>query len=284
MHAQLDLVPDIIPENPNLLLEKPAGFGVLRFIAFQPTLRCLVCTSCGVVVDPITFYGHLSAQHSLYLKEDDRSKVEDLILSLDVKSYMELPRPSGPIAPYTWLKAPVLGYHCLVCKEYSTTGLKSTATRHIALCKKNHPVYLNIKNNQLCADAYVQQFSKLTGGKSYFRVYPGLVDCEKDGHFAQFFNSLPAAVRDGKSAYSSLSSRTDDNDFDAPPFLAKARWLDATKGFSLLKMRKRLALPPVGDPHHRIRGLGRRLLSKISTLAKVNVNLLAALNKWKKNG
>ena len=262
-------------------LEWPESLKPLRHIAYQRNLNALVCISCGILVLQENIFGHLKDQHHLSVSSQKKTSIEQSLNELGIKKGVIPPLPGGHIPPFPWLKPPVIGKYCRFCKVVSSPSEK-VIRKHIQLsaCGKKFAVDRDPKP---FGTTFMQRFTSHSVGKSWFRVYPALQNTDPQGRFARFFDDLSPEAKEGGAIYKSLLTPNQSylDRLDVSPFLSQVNWLGSTQSYSLFKMRKTVAIPSREDPYFPIKGLGRQLLSSISSLQGIQPRILSGLMAWR---
>jgi hypothetical protein len=129
----------------------------------------------------------------------------------------------------------------------------------------------------------MQRFFSNNLSSTYFKVDPVLRGSTADGDFAQFYNSLPDKWRNRKLAAYISTLDGKEGEFDLPPFLAKAGWVNAVKGCSIADIRAKVSAPKEAEKRylHSIPGLGKEFLNSIKDLNHVHPIILEGLTKWR---
>jgi orsellinic acid/F9775 biosynthesis protein OrsD len=298
------------PVSPQPILvhyKSPPGPAVIANIhnplfslAYHTTMKCVVCVDCQMVILAANLPGHMTTNPKH--KPKDGSRVSAPKIQADLREYLgnldlnydlvQRPNPGTVVPAYFWLEMPQDGYICTICEDYAAVK-KDTLRNHIqgkagpedGGCRAAiHRTDLNWSD--LINPCSVQRFSNNGSGefKSYFRVYPN-VSANTSTRFTDFLSELPDSLKSGASLYRSHSGSIQTIEFDLPPFLAKTKWTEIVEGFSVGKMAASVSLRSKGDDSdqlfHRLRPMGKRLLSSISSTINVPHVILDGLTAYK---
>jgi hypothetical protein len=253
---------------------------MLRDVGYQPELKILACISCGVALRRSHVYKHITGPaHNL---KATRKKVEITLNNSRLEIIpddQEVNPPPGRIAPIPWLQKEQIGKGCIQC-NYCCENITSMG-KHWQIA---HPGERNgRKIDQLWRNASMQRFFSNNLSSTYFKVDPVLHGSTTDGDFAQFYNSLPDKWRNEQLAAYISTLDGKEGEFDLPPFLAKAGWVNAVKGCSIADLRAKVSPPKGAEKQylHSIRGLGMEFLKSIKDLNHVHPIILEGLTKWR---
>ncbi|KAG1742046.1 hypothetical protein EDB19DRAFT_1907810 [Suillus lakei] len=275
--------PQVDREDPLCRLIDVQELDTLHLMTkFQPELKLFVCERCrcGIWADQLV--GHISKNHKQCLSHNvKKTTLETTIQAasqrLSAAEYSQRPivLPKRALPPLPWLLEPVRGYQCRHCAYVAGTfdslmdhGKKTHSRHDLGPCisKQDQPVFAQ------------RLFSK----NQYFVVHIMLQNIGPNHLFAKFYSTLPTRYINGAFVTGDLSKTSDVAEHS--PFLTNAGWAQATEGYSLATLRD-LSVSKIVEQDidclARIRGIGTKYLSTISSVSEIDHALLDALTSWR---
>ncbi|KAG1886871.1 uncharacterized protein F5891DRAFT_988734 [Suillus fuscotomentosus] len=275
--------PQVNGEDPLCRLIDVWEFDALRLMTkFQPDLKLFVCERCrcGVWADQLV--GHIINNHKQHLSHSVKRTTLEITIKaasqkLGAAEYSQRPivLPKRVLPPLPWLLEPVRGFQCRHCPYVAGTfdsvgdhGKKTHPRHELGPCisKQDQPVFAQ------------RLFSK----NQYFVVHMMLQNVGPDHLFAKFYSTLSARYINGAFVTGDLSDTSDVAEHS--PFLTNTGWAEATKGYSLATLRDLSVSKVVKqdiDCIARIKGIGAKYLSMISSASEIDHALLDELTSWR---
>jgi hypothetical protein len=272
--------PQVDCEDPLCRLINVQELDALHLMTkFQPELKLFVCEwcQCGVWADQLV--GHITNNHKQRLSHNiKKTTLETTIQAasqrLGAAEYSQCPivLPKRALPPLPWLLEPVRGYQCRHCAYVAGTfdslldhGKKTHSCCDLGPCifKQDQPVFAQ------------RLFSK----NQYFVVHVMLQNVGPNHLFAKFYSTLSTWYINGAFVTGDLSKTSDVAEH--LPFLTNSGWAQATEGYSLATLRDLSVYKQDIDCLARIRGIGTKYLSTISSASEIDHALLDALTSWR---
>ncbi|KAG2082821.1 hypothetical protein BD769DRAFT_1398275, partial [Suillus cothurnatus] len=249
--------PQVDCEDPLCRLINVQELDALHLMTkFQPELKLFVCEwcQCGVWADQLV--GHITNNHKQRLSHNiKKTTLETTIQAasqrLGAAEYSQCPivLPKRALPPLPWLLEPVRGYQCRHCAYVAGTfdSLLDHGKKTHSCCDLGPCIF---KQDQ---PVFAQRlFSK----NQYFVVHVMLQNVGPNHLFAKFYSTLSTWYINGA-------------------------FVTATEGYSLATLRDLSVYKQDIDCLARIRGIGTKYLSTISSASEIDHALLDALTSWR---